>query len=656
MEQRLRRGVAAGAAAQQAHRRVVSQAIAVAATEAKNERELEEHLRRLRSVGVNSGAEQVFRSLGSELADWALPKGVSDTAELGPASEVQAMNKIVSLPEDPVEIARRYHHLVSAAVEQFNAGNLGAAEQMFDLASKLAAEKKVDRGYTEPIVARGHESLDHGRLRHYLERPERHPQLQTVMAFFEAGMGPVALLDEIEGEERRERRRLLLDMLVVHGPPARAGALTRLLSALVKPTSDFARRNWIYLLRLMPRPADDEPETEIAAISRCAMPGNAVFVVREALLYLGHTRQPQVVQALEALLEAWEQQLERPALEGAAREDALGTLDRIAAALARQGTRKAWGALVDHGLSRQPKLGNTLERLAELGQQDLSSAPDVVDVLTTAVREALPRGVFGRLVARRDHELPPLVGALAGTRTPSVRALLEDIARRFSSQESGRAAQRALEAAVTAPPPAAVSGELDPYALPQLLHRVAEARSTGTLNLLPHEGGGVAATVGFLRGALVSARWAQRQGQDAVYQLFERPFAGRYAFDPAMTPTLASPLGDLQAILREGIRRARELRRATALLPEDAPLEATGAAPGTVLDEPDYDLVVTLWQRACGGGTGERLESELAADAYRILRPLAQWIEEGALRAVLPDAPAVPPAAGPESTASAPAS
>ena len=59
------------------------------------------------------------------------------------------MKKIVSLPEDPVEIARRYHHLVTAAVEQFNAGNLGGAEQMFELASTLAAEKKVDRGYTD---------------------------------------------------------------------------------------------------------------------------------------------------------------------------------------------------------------------------------------------------------------------------------------------------------------------------------------------------------------------------------------------------------------------------------------------------------------------------------------------------------------------------
>ena len=613
MEQRLRRGVAAGAAAQLAHRRVVSQAIAVAATEAKSERELEDHLRRLRSVGVASGAEQVFRSLGSELADWALPKGVSDTAELGQANEVEAMKKIVSLPEDPVESARRFHHLVTAAVEQFNAGNLGGAEQMFDLAARLAAEKKVDRGYTEPIVAKGHENLDHGRLRQYLERMDRHPQLQKVMMFFERGLGPEALLDEVEGEERRERRRLLLDMLVVHGDRARAGALTRLLSALVKPTSDFARRNWIYLLRLMPRAADEDPESEIGAVARCATPGNPTFVVREALLHFGHFRHPRVAEALERLLAAWEERLEAGLL-GEEREDALGTLDRIAAALARQGGRRAWGALVDHGLSRQPKLGDTLARLGELGQQDLSAAPEVLDLLTTAVREALPRGVFGRLVARRDHELPPLIAALAGTRAPAVRALLDEIARRFSSQESGRAAARALEAAAPAPAPAAISGDLDPYALPHLLHRVAEARSTGTLNLLPHEGGGAAATVGFVRGAVVSARWAQRQGLDALYQLFERPFSGRYAFDPAMAPGLGNALGDLPGILREGVRRARELRRLSALVPDDAPLEATGAAPGTVLEENAvragrHALAARLHRgepRAPGGGAGGR--------------------------------------------------
>ena len=96
----------------------------------------------MRAAGVASGAGQVFRSLGQELGDWAMPrKAVADTADLGPSAEVQAMKKIVSLPEDPIEVARRFRHLVSAATEQFNAGNLGRAVQMFELATKLAGEK-----------------------------------------------------------------------------------------------------------------------------------------------------------------------------------------------------------------------------------------------------------------------------------------------------------------------------------------------------------------------------------------------------------------------------------------------------------------------------------------------------------------------------------
>ena len=179
LEQRLRReGVGQGPAAEGARRRVASQAIAAAATEATSEIELESHLRRLKDAGVASGAEHVFRSLGQELGDWALPKDIaSDTAELPPAHEVRAMQKIVALPEDPVEVARRYRHLVNAATEQFNEGNLGRAVQMFELATELAAEKKIEAGFIEPIRKKGHEALDPARLRQYMDRPDRLPQL-----------------------------------------------------------------------------------------------------------------------------------------------------------------------------------------------------------------------------------------------------------------------------------------------------------------------------------------------------------------------------------------------------------------------------------------------------------------------------------------------
>ena len=637
LEQRLQREVAAGgAAAEIARRRIASQAITSAAIEARDERELQDHLRRLRAAGVESGAQQVFRSLGRELADWAMPKEVvSDTVDLGPPNEVQAMKKIVSLPEDPIEVARRYRHLVSVATEQFNEGNLGRAVQMFELAAKLASEKKVEGGFMEPILRKGHEALDEKRLRQYMDRPDRHAQLQSVMAFFGPGLGAATLLDQLETEERRDRRRLLLDLLVVQGDAARSLARARLEASLETAASDFGRRNWIYLLRLVPRPAGDPIEVEVGAVARFATPDNPAFLAKEALTHLGQTRHPRAGQALVSLLKRWEAELERDDLDERARGEGFASLDRIGSALARQGGRSGWLALVEHALSGRPELGDTVARLADLGAHDLSSSPEAVEALVAEIRERLPRGVLGRLVGRKGQDLPTLVGALAGTRTPAVRTLLEEVHKRYPGQDAGRAAARALEAPPAATAPAAVaghSGELDPYSLPALLHRLAQGQAHGTLNLLPREGGGAPATIGLSHGCAVSARWAQRQGAEAVYQLFERPFAGSYAFDTAAAPPAGESLPDLSSLVKEGVRRARELQRTSAVVPEDLPLEATGVAPGTVVEEPDYDLIVALWEKACARVSVRQMETDLSADAFRVHRPLAQWLEEGALR------------------------
>jgi hypothetical protein len=58
-----------------------------------------------------------------------------------------------------------------------------------------------------------------------------------------------------------------------------------------------------------------------------------------------------------------------------------------------------------------------------------------------------------------------------------------------------------------------------------------------------------------------------------------------------------------------------------------------------VEDEGEYDLVVSIWTKACTRTTLRQLEAELAADRFRILRPLAQWLEQGALRISAPLAP-----------------
>ena len=143
----------------------------------------------------------------------------------------------------------------------------------------------------------------------------------------------------------------------------------------------------------------------------------------------------------------------------------------------------------------------------------------------------------------------------------------------------------------------------------------------------------------------MSARWAHREGEEAVYHLFERPFAGNYAFDTTATPPAGGALPDLSSLVKEGVRRARELQRTSAVVPEELPLEATGAAPGTVVDESDYDLIVAIWEKACARVSVRQMEAELAADAFRVHRPLAQWLEEGALRIVAPPAGAGTPAA-----------
>jgi hypothetical protein len=644
LEQRLRLGALARSPAAEAwKRRVVSQAITAAAIEAKSENELEDHLRRLRRAGVASGAEQVFRNLGQELAEWALPKDLApDTADFGAAGEVQAMRQIVSLPEDPVEVARRYRHLVTAATEQFNEGNLGGAVQMFDLAAKLVSENKVAPGYTEPLQKRGNEVLDSARVRQYMEKPHRHPQLQSILTVFAPSLGATVLLDQLEGEARRDRRRFLLDLLVVHGQSARALARGRLLDSIKKPAPDFARRNWIYLLRLVARPVEDPIEPEVDAICRFAGPGGAPFLVKEALLYLGQTRHTRVAQGLVSLLRTWEQHVEGTPEDQ--RGDGHVTLDRLAAALARQGSSRTWLALAEHALAERPALGATMARLAELGTHDLSTCPKVVELLSEEIQAALPRGVLGRLVSRKDQQLPTLVGALAGTRTPAVRALLEEVARRCAAQDAGRAAVRTLHAPPAAVASAAQSGDLDAFGLPVLLQRLMEARSTGRLSLIPREGAGASATIGLAEGRIASAHWAHREGLNAFYQLFERPFTGAYAFESQAPPEGLSVLGELSTLVRQGVRRARELRKTSALVPGDAVLAATGSAPSTITDEPEYDLVVALWQRACAGTSAERLEADLAADAFRIYRPLAQWLEEGALHVVPPPEAAAAPA------------
>jgi hypothetical protein len=618
---------------------LISETLAAAAAQATTEKELEEHLRRLRPLGVASGADEVFRSLSRGISECVIPPEVTPWQGV-PRIEVEAMRRIVALAEEPLEMARRFRHLVYAAIEQFNEGNLGRAVTMFELATSLYEERKIDAGFAETVQRKGHESLEMRRMRQYLGQVERHPQLRVVLSFF-TFLGHAILLDELQSEARRDRRRFLLDMLEVHGAPARAAARDRLRASGDKEEAGpHIQRNWIYLMRVIPRPPEEPADEEIALVARFASPGQPAFLAREAITYLGQTKHVKAKQFLVECLHDYEEAFSRRAVTPAQRKEWQAALDKIGGALARFGASSASTALVDHALSREPAWGATMDRLPELGSQDLSGSPEVVAKLVAEMRSCLPRGMLS-LLSRKDHDLICLVDALAGTPSAEVRAALQEVAQAHPGTSFGKAAQRVFES-FTAPPvapgPPNLAGEVDSLALPGLLVRVSQGRSTGLLTLHARTGG-TGVTVGFNEGAIVSAKNGHLVGEDAIHHLLERPFAGTFVFEGGAPPAgTGVPLPEVTSLVGEGVRRSGELPRASALVPDDASLQATGSPPTSIAGELDYPFVVSLWEKACAGLSPRRLESELPADAFRIRRALAQWVEDGALRIVSPDA------------------
>jgi hypothetical protein len=292
--------------------------------------------------------------------------------------------------------------------------------------------------------------------------------------------------------------------------------------------------------------------------------------------------------------------------------------------------------VVEHALQRTPALGDTLARLGELGRQDLSQTPEIAGRLMEAIRADLPRGVLSRLVPMREAELRRLVGALAGTPSREVRELLSMLAEKFPAEGYGKEAQRALDAQAAparAPSvPASLSGDLDLFGLPMLLQSLADAKRTGTLTLLDRQGKPVA-TLRLENGLYRGGTLGPVVGREALYQLIERPFDGTFAFVGRLDPQAeAADQEPVMNVILEGVRRHDHFQRGLALVPEDTPLVATGKSPSTVPNEPEYQVVVKLWEKSCAGKTPRQCESELGVDSYRVWNALAHWVEEGALK------------------------
>ncbi len=621
---------------------LMSQIVATAALSSRTPGDLDQFLARLREAGVEAGTDRIFKELGRSLPGWALPaSAVADGGAPSSGPALEAMQRLITLTNDRAEGAKRFREMVLAAIEQFNQGAIGPAVTMFDLADRLVAEKKVDPQVIESIRNRAHESLNVDEMRKLTERPDRHPLLRKVLTFFPA-LRPNGLLDDLNGEQKRERRHFLLILLEAHGPAARAAALKRLEGAAPGDVGQawYYTRNLLHLLRRIPRPQDAPVENEMDLVARFSSRDQPLPVTREAIGVLGQTKHRKSERALIVRLAEYEATLlsERHPPEDP--QETRTILDQILSALARFGTPTACRAVLDHALGGNPQLGDTMARLADLGEQDLSGDREAVDRLLESLRSQMPRKIFGFAFKKRHENLLHLIEALSGTPASAVRQVFAEIVQGFPGEQVAEAAGAALAGFDPARRPpetgsASLSGDLDLFGLPNLMQNLADSKVTGVLTLTGAEGR-IIGTLNLHAGKIQSCQMGHLQGEDAVFQLFEKPvpatFALRRASEPQTGGNAPEVVGEVTALLLEGMRRYDEFRQACAIVPDDMRLASTGRKPTPLEDENDQVLIRTLWSKAFSGATPSRCEEEIAADSYRIRRLLAHWLEGGALQ------------------------
>ena len=632
------RPLASPGAAAEKRKEVASQFVTTAAMHAQTPQELDRNLAPLRTVGVEIETDKLLRTLAGSLAGWALPAVEGHAAPAVSKDQLEAVRRIVSLPEDPAEVARRFREMVHAAIEQFNAGEIGRAVALFDLAEQLAAEKKVQPKFVEALRASGHEYLDMGRLHSAAARTDYRGQLKRILGFFTPTQ-PAALLLQLDGEPRRDRRHQILALLEVHGEPARAAAWD-LLKASVQEgaqTDPFFQMNLVYLLRVIRRPDDASIEEEVDVVMKTSARDNPPPLVKQVIAFLGGTRHDKAERALITYLKVFESMMLAPETAAYPAADVEMLLDRTCAALARYGTPRAWRVLVDHGLKVEARLGSPAMRLTEAGRVNLSADRELVARLIATIRAELPKGGMAGLISRgkSDDKAIALIQALAGTPLPGVYELLQEVAQKHGDRELGKVAASTLDALATVgrppAPPSTLSGDLEMFGLPNLIQTLVQSQLTGVLSVLDGEGRPQAALL-VESGRFRGGHCGPVRGEAAVYKLLERPFKGTFAFvsrDLKGQDGLTAPQ-DLFGLLMEGVRRYDELQRASGVAPDGASLAATGQARSPVEGE-DPALVARAWDLLVSGKQVAQCEVEMAIDPYRVRRLAAQWIEDGSL-------------------------
>jgi hypothetical protein len=378
--------------------------------------------------------------LGWSLPGWGAIGEEGKTVDARTGRQLKAMDRIVALAPDAQERAKRWGEMIYAAIEQLNEGRLAQAVSILEVAKRLIAERRPDAEIVAQVLQQAEGAISEELLRRLADNPAKHGLLRKVLEFFPS-LRPEMLLTHLDGEIRREKRKLILTLLECHGPVCRDAVITRLTSVMrgeIPDAEGFYRRNLAFLLRRIPRTGHERIEEEIELLNGMMEPEEPPISAKEAVGALGQLRQRPAELALVDRL----RRLEAETIARGGTADRWEMADRLCAALARQGSLRAIRAIATHAYNRAPALGDALSRFEHLSRVDLSVDPEQLAVLMKAIRELAPSKVLGFVAKRGHHELSCLMQAVAGTPTQEVRATLESIAEKFGRHALGEQAQR----------------------------------------------------------------------------------------------------------------------------------------------------------------------------------------------------------------------
>lgn len=621
---------------------LLARILATAAIASKTDEDLNRHLDEIARRGYAQPMGEVFRALGRSLPGWTAVGADGGLIAGTTGRPIEAMNRIVSLGANPQERAKRWGEMIYAAVEQFNEGRLAQSVSILEAAKGLIEEKRPDADIVAKILEQAESAISENVLKRLADAPERHGLVRKVLDFFPS-FRPEALLTRLDGEMRRDRRKLFLALLEVHGPSCRDAVLARLTKVLAGEIPDaqgFYRRNLVFLLRRIPRFRREGLEEELAMLQTMISRGQPAISAKEAAGALGQIRDGQAERMLIERFRKLEGEIE----SGAAGVESWEVLDRLCAAVARIGTPPAIRTVAAHAFKRSRNLGDTTARFEHLAWVDLTADPEQLALLLSAMRDLVPSRMLGLVVGRSGHDLAYLIQAVSGTQDPQVRALLGEIAERFKGHAIGESAAKALaklepRARETAPVDA-MTGDLEVFGLPNLLQSFANSRSSGELIVFDARQARKG-SIGFLDGGITRAETDRLAGPEAVYLLLEKPFPGTFAFRAApAAAAAASPTLDPMALILEGVRRHDEYQQARAIAPDGLRLEPAGIPAVRPEDEEDGEFAGDVWDRSAAGTPPEHCEAEMRTDPFRVRHLYAFWIETAALKPRVELAPA----------------